>query len=385
MIRSIAFLCAFLALFCVASQAQEIAPAFETKAKNAILIDGKSGEIFFEKDADTPVPPASMSKLVLQSIVFDMLQSGDLKVDQEFIVSVDAWRRGGGAAGGSTMWLEPNKPARVIDLLRGAIIQSANDACLALAESIAGSESAFLEKMRRKAEKLGLKNSEFRNVTGLPDPEHKMSVRDLSIVARHIIYDHRDHYPLYSERNFTWNKIAQENRNPLLKDFVGADGMKTGYTKEAGYGLVGSVQRDGRRLIMVIAGLETLGDRKIEAQRLLEWGFRQFKTMDVFEEGEVVSKARVWGGAEQFVDLQVDKAFQVALTPTEQKTVEMKLSYNGPLIAPVKGGEVVGQARVIVRGKVVSEIPVVTAKDVAAVDSIWRKALDSILIMVLGG
>jgi serine-type D-Ala-D-Ala carboxypeptidase (penicillin-binding protein 5/6) len=385
MIRISFFLLAFLCLFCTSLQAQEVVPAFETKARNAILIDGKSGEVFFEKDADTAVPPASMSKMMLQSIVFDMLKSGDLKDDQEFITSVDAWKRGGGGAGGSTMWLEPNKPARIIDLLRGAVIQSANDACLSLAEGIAGSESAFLEKMRAKAEKLGLKNSQFRNVTGLPDPEHKMSVRDLSTLARHIIYEHPDRYPLYGERSFTWNKITQENRNPLLKDYVGADGMKTGYTKEAGYGLVGSVQRDGRRLIMVVAGLETLGDRKLEAQRLLDWGFRQFKTMDVFEAGEIVSKARVWGGAEQFVDLQVDSAFQVALTPLEQKTVEMKLSYKGPLIAPVKGGEQVGTARVLVKGKVVSEVPVTTAKDVGAVDSIWRKALDSMLIMVLGG
>jgi serine-type D-Ala-D-Ala carboxypeptidase (penicillin-binding protein 5/6) len=383
--RFFAFFMVFLGLMLAPLAAQEVFPVFETKARNAILIDGKSGDVFFEKDADTPVPPASMSKMMLQSIVFDMLQAGELKDDQEFITSVDTWKRGGGAAGGSTMWLEPNKPARVIDLLRGAIIQSANDACLSLAEGIAGSESAFLERMRRKAEKLGLKNSQFRNVSGLPDPEHKMSVRDLAILARHIILEHPDRYPLYSERSFTWNKIAQENRNPLLKDYVGADGMKTGYTKEAGYGLVGSVQRDGRRLIMVVAGLETLGDRKLEAQRLLDWGFRQFKTVDVFEEGEIVSKARVWGGAEQFVDLQVDKAFQVALTPLEQKTVEMKLTYNGPMIAPVKAGEVVGQARVLVRGKVVSEVPVKTVKDVAAVDSIWRKALDSMLIMVLGG
>jgi serine-type D-Ala-D-Ala carboxypeptidase (penicillin-binding protein 5/6) len=385
MTRVLALLVVVLGLITASVGAQEVLPAYETKARNAILIDGKSGEVFFEKDADTAVPPASMSKMMIQSIVFDMLQAGDLKEDQEFITSVDAWKRGGGAAGGSTMWLEPNKPARVIDLLRGAIIQSANDACLALAEGIAGSESAFLERMRRKAEKLGLKNSNFRNVTGLPDPDHKMSVRDLAILARHIVYEHADRYSLYGERSFTWNKIAQENRNPLLKDFPGADGMKTGYTKESGYGMVGSVQRDGRRLIMVVAGLESIADRKSEAQKLLDWGFRQFKTIDVFEAGEVVSKARVWGGAEQFVDLQVDKAFQVALTPTEQKTVELKITYKGPMIAPVKAGEVVGQARVIVRGKVVSEIPVVTVKDVAAVESIWRKSLDSMLIMFLGG
>jgi serine-type D-Ala-D-Ala carboxypeptidase (penicillin-binding protein 5/6) len=379
------FACLVLLLLSAVSGHAQEAAIYETKARNAILMDGRSGEVFFEKDADVAVPPASMSKMMVQSIVFDMLASGELKDDQEFVTSVDAWKRGGGASGGSTMWLEPNKPARIIDLLRGAVIQSANDACLVLAEGIAGSESAFLARMRVKAEKLGLKNSNFRNVTGLPDPDHTMSVRDLAIVARHIIYDHPERYGLYSERNFTWNKIAQENRNPLLKDYPGADGMKTGFTKEAGYGLVGSVQRDGRRLVMVIAGLQTAPDRKLEAQRLLDWGFRQFKTMDVFEAGETVSQARVWGGAERFVDLQVDKAFQVALTPKEQKTVELKVTYKGPLIAPVKAGDVIGQARVLVGGKVVAEIPVQTAKDVVAVQSVWRKAMDSMLIMVLGG
>ena len=368
----------------VAASAQEV-EVYESKAKNAILIDGRTGEVFYEKDADVAVPPASMSKMMLQSIVFDLLEDGELTEDKEFMVSVDAWKRGGGGAGGSTMWLEPNKPARVIDLLRGAIIQSANDACIALAENIAGSESAFLAKMRSKAEKLGLRNSSFRNVTGLPDPDHKMSVRDLALLARHIIYDHAKYYKLYSERSFTWNNIAQDNRNPLLKDYPGADGMKTGFTREAGYGLVGSVERDSRRLVMVIAGLETAADRRAEAQRLLDWGFRQFKTIGVFEAGDTVYQARVWGGAERFVDLQVQNAFQVALTAREQKNAEMKISYQGPLIAPVKAGTQVGQARVIVAGKVVADVPVLTAKDVAAVDSIWRKAFDSMLIMVLGG
>lgn len=365
--------------------AQDAAPGFETKVPNAILIDAKSGDVFFEKNADVAVPPASMSKLVTQSIVFDKLQSGEIKEDQEFLVSEDAWRRGGAPSGSSTMYVNPNSKVRVIDLLRGAIIQSANDACIALADGIAGSELAFTELMRKKGQELGLQHSTFRNATGLPDPDHKMSVRDLAIVARHIITEHTDRYTIYGEASFTWNKIEQQNRNPLLKDYQGADGMKTGFTKEAGYGLVGSAVRDGRRLIMVIAGAQSINERKEEAQKLLDWGFQQFKTLDVFEAQEVVAQARVWGGASNWVDLLVPQAFQVALTPTEQKTVEMKLTYKGPLMAPVKAGENVGIVRVLVGGKTVADIPVVTGGDVAAVDSMWERAWDSALIMVFGG
>jgi D-alanyl-D-alanine carboxypeptidase (penicillin-binding protein 5/6) len=318
-------------------------------------------------------------------VVFDQLKAGTITDDQEFIISEDAWRRGGSPSGSSTMYAELNSKLRVIDLLRGAIIQSANDACIALAEGISGSELAFTELMRKKANDLGMKNSTFKNSTGLPDAGHFMSVRDLAILARHIVYEHPNRYPLYSESKFTWNKIEQANRNPLLKDYGGAEGMKTGFTKEAGYGLVGSVQRDGRRLIMVVAGLKTANERKAESQKLLDWGFRQFKTADVFEKDETVAEARVWGGVENWVELKTAQAFQVALTPKEQKSVELKLSYTGPLIAPVKAGTEVGTARVVVNGRVVAEIPVLTSADVAAVDSMIEKALDSVSIMVFGG
>ena len=369
----------------LAQEATDAPPAFDTAAPNAILVDGKSGEVFFEKSADAAIPPASMSKLMTQSIVFDLLKSGELKDDQEFTVTEDAWRRGGSPSGGSTMYAELNSKVRVIDLLRGAIIQSANDACITLATGIAGSELAFTELMRKKAAKLGLKNSSFKNSTGLPDPGHLMSVRDLSVLAQHIIYEHPERYPLYAEGKFTWNKIEQANRNPLLKDYAGADGMKTGFTKEAGYGLVGSVQRDGRRLIMVVAGLKTANDRKAEAQKLLDWGFRQFKSVDVFEKDEAVATARVWGGSVNWVELRTADDFAVALTPKEQRTVELKLGYTGPLLAPVKAGMEVGKVRVIVGGKVIADVPVLTAAEVPAVDSMVEKALDSLSIMVFGG
>ncbi len=374
---------AFACMFGLA-QAQD-APIFETKATQAILIDAKSGIVLYEKDADTAIPPASMSKLVTQTIVFDALKAGSLKLDQEFIVSTDAWKRGGGAAGGSTMYAEVNSRIKVDDLIHAAIIQSANDACIVLAEGMSGSEQAFTQRMANKARELGLKNSTFANATGLPDPNHKMSVRDLSIVAHYIITTHPDYYKIYGQPEFLWNKINQQNRNPLLKDYPGADGMKTGYTKEAGYGLVGSAMRDGRRLILVVAGLNSINDRKAEAQKLMDWGFGQFKVIDVYGQGETVSRARVWGGAEHWVNLVVHDAMKVALSPAEQDRAEIKMSYSGPLMAPVTGGQIVGTVRILIDGKPIADAPLEVAEDVSAVASMWKKAWDSVLIMAFGG
>ena len=361
------------------------APVFESKAAQAILIDAKSGVVLYEKDADTPIPPASMSKLVTQTVVFDALKAGQLKLDQEFIVSTDAWKRGGGAAGGSTMYAEVNSRIKVDDLIHAAIIQSANDACIVLAEGMSGSEQAFTQRMTNKAKELGLKNSTFANATGLPDPNHKMSVRDLSVVARYIITNHPDYYKIYGQPAFMWNKINQQNRNPLLKDYPGADGMKTGYTKEAGYGLVGSASRDGRRLILVEAGLSSINDRKAEAQKLMDWGFGQFKVIDVYGQGETVSRARVWGGAVNWVNLIVHDAMRVALSPAEQDRAEIKMSYSGPLMAPVKAGQAIGTVRIVVDGQPVSDAPLEVAEDVPAVNNMWKKAWDSVLIMAFGG
>jgi D-alanyl-D-alanine carboxypeptidase (penicillin-binding protein 5/6) len=384
-IRSCWLLAVLLILVSTPSALAQLAQPIETRARSAILIDGSTGDVLFAKEPDVPVPPASMSKLMTQAVVFDLLKAGDLKDDQTFKISEDAWRRGGSPSGGSTMYAELNSEVSVMNLLRGAVIQSANDACIALAEGISGSEAAFLSKMQAKAEKLGMKNSTFRNTTGLPDPQHLMSVRDLALVARYIIYEHPDRFALYKEPAFIWNNIAQNNRNPLLKDYAGADGMKTGYTREAGYGLVGTAQRDNRRLILVVAGFESAQARKEDAQKLLDWGFSQYKQVEVFEARDIVGQARVWGGRENWVDLLTLQPFSIALTEEEKKTVEVKLSYQGPLFAPVKSQDMIGKVRIYVRGKVIAELPVVTASDVAATDSMWEKAWDSTLIMMFGG
>ena len=374
-----------LALSLIGHACAQEANAFDTSAPHAILLDYKSGHVFLEKDADTPIPPASMSKLMTQAIVFDMVKAHELKLDQQFIVTADAARRGGMAEGSSTMFATPNSKVSVDNLLHGAIIQSANDACIALAEGIAGTERAFAQRMSAKAKEIGLKNSSFANATGLPDPGQRMSVRDLATLARYIITKHPDFYKIYSEREFTWNKITQPSRNPLLKDYPGAEGMKTGYTEEAGYGLVASASRDGRHLILVITGLKEASRRKIEAQKLLDHGFAQYKNVSIYESGDVVSKLRVWGGAQQWVDLVTPDAFHVSLAPFEQDSADIRIAYKGPLIAPLKQGTVIGIIRVTVSGEVVAEQPITVASDVEATTSMWRKAADSALLMIFGG
>lgn len=381
-----ALLVLILAVWPFAAQAQTLGDEpYVSAARNAILMDAKSGRVYFEKDADVAVPPASMSKLMTQAIVLDLLKSGNLKPDQMFTVSTNAWKKGGAASKGSTMYAKAKSEISILNLLRGSIIHSGNDACITLAEGIDGKEQTFVNRMNAKAEEIGLKNSTFRNSTGLPDPNHKMSVRDIALLARYIILNHPDYFPIYGEKSFTWSDIQQPNRNPLLVDYPGADGMKTGYTKEAGYGLVGTVQRDGRRLIMVIGGLPSIDERKAEAERIFDWGLSKFRAIEVYADGDRVGRARVWGGTEDWVDLVTKSSFSVALTKEERKTAEVKLSYKGPLLAPVRAGEQVGTVKVFIEGRAVAELPVLTAASVEAIESMWQKAFDSAMIMAFGG
>ncbi len=357
---------------------------YDSKARQAILIDARTGRVLFQKGADEAVPPASMSKLMTMIMVFEAIKAGKLSLDQEILISQDAWKRGGASSGGSTMYAELNSKVRLDDLIKGVIVQSANDACIAIAEVMAGSEPSFAQQMTDRAKELGATNATFRNATGLPDPEHRMSVRDLSTMARHVINDFPEYYKYYSIPEFTWNKIKQANRNPLLKDYPGADGMKTGYTREAGYGLIGSAVRDGRRLIMVIAGLKSINERKQEAQSLLDWGFKQFRAVEVYAKGDRVGSAHVWGGASRSAELITSELVRVALSAEEQDIAEMKLAYQGPLMAPVAAGTRVGSVRFIVDGLTVADVPVETAEAIEAEPSMWSRALDSVFIMIFG-
>lgn len=359
--------------------------ALVSTARNAILMDAKSGRVFYEKDADSPIPPGSMSKLMTHAVVMDLLKAGSLAENTEFTVSTNAWKKGGAASKGTTMYAKAKSQISVLNLLRGSIVVSGNDACITLAEGIDGKEQTFVNRMNTKAEEIGLRNSSFRNSTGLADPAHKMSVRDLATLARYIVLNHPGYFKLYSEKNFNWSEVNQPNRNPLLQDYAGSDGMITGFTKDAGYGIVGTVERDGRRLIMVLAGMPSLDERKTEAEKMLDWGLSKFRAVEVYAEGDRVGRARVWGGKDHWVDLVTKTSFSVALTKEERKTAEVKLTYKGPLLAPVRAGEEVGTVKVFIEGRAVAELPVMTSASVDPVDSMWQKALDSAMIMAFGG
>src|ERR1700726_4019700 len=276
---------------------------FDGDAPTAILIEASSGSVLFEKNADELRAPSSMMKLMTAEVVFHAIKQGDVKLTDEYHVSENAWRRGGAPAGGSTMFAAIHSKIPVDDLLHGAIIQSGNDACIVLAEGIAGSERAFAEMMTKRARELGLTQSTFGNSNGLPDPGNKMTVRELAKLARYIIQTYPEFYKLFGEREFTWNKIRQQNRNPLLTSLEGADGLKTGFTKEGGYGMVGSAVQNGLRLIVLVNGLDDPDDRASEAKKMLEWGFRNFEARTLFAPEQTIGYAKVFGGDSRSVKL----------------------------------------------------------------------------------
>jgi serine-type D-Ala-D-Ala carboxypeptidase (penicillin-binding protein 5/6) len=345
----------------------ERANAFETPARAAILVDLQSDQVLYAKNADEPLPPASMSKLMTAFMVFEQLEEGRLSLDDTFPVSEKAWRKGG-----SKMFVEVGSRVRVEDLLRGIIIQSGNDACIVVAEALAGSEEAFAEQMTVRARELGLTHTTLKNASGWPDPEHLMSVRDLATLARTLIERFPNYYTLYSEKEFTFNNIRQYSRNPLLHRDVGADGLKTGYTEEAGYGLTASAVRDGRRLVLVLAGLERAGDRGREAERLLDYGYRQFKSYQLFSAGEAVGQAGVWLGSEATVPLVLEQDVVISLTPEGRRDLEVKVVYDGPIPAPVVKGARVAELEIVAPGIEPRRLPLVANKEVRAANLLSR-------------
>ncbi|MFZ0102405.1 MAG: D-alanyl-D-alanine carboxypeptidase family protein, partial [Pseudolabrys sp.] len=280
-------------------------------APHAILIDAENGGVLFERDADKLIFPASLGKLMTAEYVFNEIKEGRIKLTDEYMVSENAWRKGGAPSHGSTMFAAIYSKVPVDDLIHGMIIQSANDACIVLAEGIAGNEAAFAEKLTERARAIGLTKSVFTNSNGLPDPGEQVTTRELGMLARHIIRTYPDFYQLFGQADYTWNKIRQQNRNPLLGAMAGADGLKTGFTKEAGYGLVGSAVQNGLRLIVVVNGVATAKERADEAKKLLEWGFRNFEQRVLFAEGQTIGAAKVFGGASSRVDLAADGVVRV--------------------------------------------------------------------------
>ena len=356
---------------------------YQTAAAHAILIEADSGSVLFEKAADDLIPPASLSKLMTQEVVFNEISQGRLKPATEFIVSTNAWRRGGAPSHTSSMFIPIHSKVSVDDLLHGAIIQSANDACIALAEGISGNESAFAEVMTKRARELGLTKSTFGNSTGLPDPRQLMTARELAKLARHIIETYPDYYKYYGEREFTWNKIRQFNRNPLLALNIGADGLKTGFTKEAGYGLVGSAVQNGSRLIVVVNGLRSEKERADEAKKMLDWGFHSFQSGLLFAQDQEIAQAKLYGGAKGHVPLTARKEVRLMVPRGSRDKIIARVVYSGPVPAPVQEGQKIGTLKVWRGESVVLEVPLQAAESVGT-GSMPGRAFDAATELVLG-
>jgi D-alanyl-D-alanine carboxypeptidase (penicillin-binding protein 5/6) len=352
-------------------------------APHAILIDGENGGVLFERDADRLIFPASLAKLMTAEYVFNEIKEGRLKLTDEFAVSENAWRKGGAPSHGSTMFAAIYSKVPVDDLIHAMIIQSANDACIILAEGLAGSEAAFAEKLTERARAIGLEKSIFTNSNGLPDPAEQVTTRELGLLARHIIRTYPDFYPIFSQADYTWNKIRQQNRNPLLGAMTGADGLKTGFTKEAGYGLVGSAVQNGQRLIVVVNGVNTPKDRADEAKKLLEWGFRTFEQRVLFAEGQTIGTAKVFGGSIGRVSLVASEgAVRVLLPKAGGEKLIARIVYKGPVPAPVTEGTPIGNLKVWRNDNLILSTPLKASEGVGK-GNMPQRAFDAVTEMII--
>ncbi|MBQ9271786.1 MAG: D-alanyl-D-alanine carboxypeptidase [Alphaproteobacteria bacterium] len=343
------------------------ANAFETTARNAILMDFATGEYLFEKNITEAVPPASMSKLMTVYILMRKIKDGSIKLDDTFSVSENAWRKGGAATGGSTMFLSIGDNVSVENLIKGIVIQSGNDACIVVAENIAGTEEDFALLMNKTAQELGLKHSSFANSTGLPHPDQKMSMEDLAILSQHIISEFPDLYAYFKEKEFKYNNIKQGNRNPLLYTMSGADGLKTGHTEEAGFCLAASAIKDGRRLIGVMSGMNSNKERSEESERLMSWGFREFSNIQMFDAGQIVTTAKVWYGKEPTVDMAVAQKVIKTVHNSQTDNIKTTAEFDEPIKAPIKKGDTIGMLKIEIAEQKPLEVPLIAVNDVAKV------------------
>jgi serine-type D-Ala-D-Ala carboxypeptidase (penicillin-binding protein 5/6) len=331
----------------------------DTQARAALVMEVGTGTVLLDKNAEARIPPASMSKLMTTYLVFDYLKQGRAALEDELPVSERAWR-----TGGSKMFVPLGARVKISDLLRGVIVQSGNDACVVLAEGLAGSVTAFVEEMNRKAREIGLENSNFANVDGWPHPEHWMTARDLATLAARMIEDFPEFYKIYSEKEFTFNNITQGNRNPLLYRDIGGDGLKTGHTEEAGYSLVGSAKRDDRRVLVVLSGLPSARARAQESERLIEWAFREYNTVPLFATGATIDEAAVWLGEQAKVPLTIASDFAVTVPRRSRKDMKVTVIYDQPIAAPIKKGQPLGKIVVTVPDMEPAEASLVAARDV---------------------
>lgn len=371
-----------LMLALVAIPASAMAQLFETKAKQAYLIEAETGTVLFAKNEDELIPPASLAKLMTMELVFEALKNGRLQPEDEFQVSENAWRTGGAVSGTSTMFAELNSSIPLADLMQGVIVQSGNDACIIIAEGMAGSEETFSQMMTERARKLGLEKSVFANSTGLPHPDARVTMRELAFLARHIQQTYPEYYTLYSQPDFTWNKINQRNRNPLLRLDIGVDGLKTGFTEESGYAIVSSIERKGRRLFLAMSGMTSLRERAEEARKMLEWGLRSFERRQLFSKGEIVGEASVYGGQQSGVPVAAKDAIDIFVPITNAERLKARIVFDWPLNAPVEEGDQVATLKVWV-GDTLSQQTPLYAADSVDTGPLHSRALDALQELML--
>ena len=353
------------------------AQTFQSKAPQAVLFDADTGTVLFSKEADTRLPPASLAKLMTMEVVFNRLKEGNLALTDKFFVSENAWRKGGTNSGGSTMFAKLNSEIELESLIRGVIVQSANDGCIVIAEGLAGTEDAFANLLNERARTLGLEGSNFANSTGLPDERQYVTLNDLAKLGQHIINEYPQYYKYYSEPEFEWNGILQRNRNPLLTMDIGADGMKTGFTEASGYAIVGSAVRDGQRLIAVLSGMTSKKQRAEEARKILDWGFRAFERLNLFDQREVVGSVSVYGGATSSVEVTGEDPIEIYLPVGNRDRLRARISYQYPLMPPIKKGERVATLKVWIGDTLSQETPLYAVDDVDKGD-ITRRATDAL-------
>lgn len=363
---------------------QGSAREFTTKARQAVLMDFETGSILFQVNGDELRPPASMSKLMTLAVVFKAMKEGQIKPDDEFVMSLNAWRRGGAPSRTAAMFVPLNTKARLSELLQGIIVQSGNDAAISLAEGISGSEDSFASKLNEEARNIGLRRSTFRNATGLPQGGHLATVRELAMLARHLIRAYPEQLPLFSQREFNYRRHKFINRNPLLAD-PGVDGMKTGHTSESGYGIVVTARQGERRLIAVLNGASSESERREEARKLLDYGFKSFSQFKLYDTGEVVAEARVWGGTTMYVPL-VGKGEVSIMLPTARANAQRlraEITYATPLKPPIRKGDEIARLRVQSTSSAMADVPLFAAEDVEA-GSLARRGLDSLAHLAFG-
>ncbi|MBP1846861.1 D-alanyl-D-alanine carboxypeptidase (penicillin-binding protein 5/6) [Rhizobium petrolearium] len=360
------------------ASAQQPTPAFVTKAKQVYMVEAKTGTVLLASNENQAFPPASLAKLMTMEVVFSAIRRGEISRDTVYPVSEHAWRTGGAPSGTTTMFAALKSQVRVEDLVKGVIVQNANDACIVLAEGISRSDGEFAARMTARAKDLGLSRSVFGNSTGLPGAENRTTARDLVELARHIHREYPEFYPLYAQPDFEWNKIFQRNKNPLLALNIGVDGLGAGFAEGSGYALVASVARNGTRLFLAMGGLASDKERLEEARRVLEWGLSSFETKVLFKQGEVVGQASVYGGTSRYVDLIAREPVDIYLPTNNPDRLSGRIVYRWPLRAPVAEGQPVGVLKISSADRVVREVPLVTAQSIKT-GSLTSQATDALL------